>query len=227
MGRVKELDLSQWPQPCMGNCGRLLRPPHSRAHEYPNIKTAASQRVSEPWCQVCTGALKGRKGGHRAAPSAMETEEVRLARIRTELHYMIADRRRRGVPPEGIILPGDEKIHVHLQRQMPGEKPPPAPRTRKLEETADEDAPLGRCQKGHPFTHRDPAGRRSCATCKADLMAHRRRVQEAKPKRMGETCRRGHSYTHMSAGRKYCPMCKAMSRKRSAMKRAQASHDAA
>jgi hypothetical protein len=150
---------------------------------------------------------------------------VRLNRIRTELRYMIADRRRRGVPPEGIVLPGDEKMHISLQRQMPGEKPPPAPRTRKLEETADAEAPLGRCQKGHPFTHRDPAGRRQCNTCKADLMAHRRRVAEARPVRDLGTCRRGHAYTHTNSGHKYCPICKAHSRKKLAMKRAQASHE--
>jgi hypothetical protein len=173
---------------------------------------------------VCTSALKGKRGGHHPAPP-VESEEVRLNRIRTELRYMIADRRRRGVPPEGIVLPGDEKMHISLQRQMPGEKPPPAPRTRKLEETADAEAPLGRCQKGHPFTHRDPAGRRQCNTCKADLMAHRRRVAEARPVRDLGTCRRGHAYTHTNSGHKYCPICKAHSRKKLAMKRAQASHE--
>jgi hypothetical protein len=208
----------------MGNCGRLLRPPHARAHEYPNVKTAASQRVSEPWCQVCTGALKGRKRGHHTEVP-VESEEMRLKRIRIELQSMIADRRRRGVPPEGIVMPGDDKMHIQLQRRMPGDKVPPRPRTPKLEETVDQDAPLGRCQKGHPFTHRDPAGRRVCATCKDALMQHRRRVAEARPVRDLGTCRRGHPFTHSNGGHKYCPTCKAMSRKKLAMKRAQASHE--
>lgn len=229
MPRVLELNLAEWPQPCQGNCGRLLRPPHAKAEEYPNLRTAASQRVSEPWCQVCTAKLKGRtKGGHRRDAAFVETEEARLERIRTELAAMVADRRRRGIAPEGTVLPGDEKMHMALQRRMPGERPPAQPRTRKLDETVAPGAPLGLCQRGHPFTGVDPAGRRKCEECNAirlEQNAKRRLERDASITPHGNmTCRQGHPYTHVTGNRKYCPTCKAASRKRVAMAKAAREH---
>lgn len=228
MGRKLELNMADWPQPCLGNCGRLLRPPKTKSADFPNHKTAASQRVVEPWCQHCRALATGKKLGHRKEPVSPAEEEARIERIRQDLQWMIADRRRRGVPPEGIVMPGDDKMHLDLQRRMPGDKQAPQPRTRPLEETADKDAPLGYCRRGHPFDGKDPVGRRTCGTCAQWRLENNRRKKQAAPKSKGH-CRRGHPYTHVAKDgkHKYCPQCKAMSRKRNAMKRAKAQYDEA
>lgn len=235
MSRRVELVLADWPQPCNGGCGRLLRPPKAKAKDYPNRRTCASQRVLEPWCQVCTGKIKGKKGGHHkepVTPLSEAEEERRIEAIRADLRRMVADRRRRGIPPEGVVLPGDQKMHVRLQRALPGEKLKPARRTPKLAETQAEDAPMGRCSRGHPFTDLDPVGRRRCETCAAIRLAEnaKRRIEReggVVPAFGSKTCRRGHEYTHVSGNRKYCPTCKAASRKRVAMAKAMMQHASA
>lgn len=228
MSRKKELVLADWPQPCEGGCGRLLRPPKTKAADYPNHKTAASQRVVEPWCQQCRARATGKDLSHSTAPRTAAEEEARLERIRQDLRDMVEDRRRRGVPPEGIVLPGDEKMHLKLQRVMPGDKPAPEPRTRPLEETVAPDAPLGLCRRGHPFDGKDPVGRRTCSTCAKWRLENNRRRKEAEPQNRGKGhCRRGHPFTHVTENgkRKYCPTCKKMSRFRNAMRKARAQYD--
>lgn len=229
MSRKLELKIEDWPQPCHGGCGRLLRPPKYKAADFPNHKTACSQRVLDPWCQQCLARQKGKEPGHRKEPLTEAEEEARIERIRQDLLVMIADRRRRGVPPEGVVMPGDEKIHLDLQRRMPGEQPAPKPRTPRLEETATPEAPLGHCRRGHPFDGKDPVGRRTCSTCAEWRLENnrRRRVErdaDQVAKRGKGHCRRGHPFTHVSGDRKYCPTCKAMSRKRVAMRKAKAQH---
>lgn len=214
MGRRTELNLADWPQPCLGNCGRLLRPPKTTAADYPGQVTACSQRVLEPWCQQCRARAKGKDLSHNKGPLTPAEEEARLERIRGDLRVMVADRRRRGIPPEGIVLPGDDKMHLRLQRLMPGEKAAPEPRTLPLSATADAEAPLGLCRRGHAFDGHDTSGRRTCSTCaelRLEANAERRQGRRGK-----DTCRRGHPFTSESKDgkRKYCPKCKKMNRMR-------------
>ena len=150
-----------WPKPCPGGCGRVMRAPHMKAAQFPGRQTF--QAVNNGgMCATCAGRKRDR------TEKPVETEEARLRRMRADIEAMVRDRRRRGVPPEGIAMPGETLDDPDRSRPMPAPDQP-------LE---DPEAPLGRCKHGHAFTKLDSVGHRFCPTC------HENKVQAARARMM-------------------------------------------
>lgn len=213
MPRPLELDVRQWPQPCTGNCGRMLRPAHTKMKDWPN--TQASVLVTDPWCAPCRLKAQGRNADFaKREKLSPEQEAARIERIRADLDALMRDRRARGIPPEGLYVPGDEEREQEAKR-----KHDTAKQNRAVQ--FSEEAPLGYCARGHKFDRIDPAGRRKCDTCAADILERnrQRRVTRDTGKAHGK-CRRGHEYTSVKGNKRYCPECKALSRERVMERRA-------
>ena len=210
---TKTQDWEGWPRPCPGGCGRLMREPHAKAGDYPDLVTRAAVN-STGYCTLCAG----RGGAHRSrTPKPTEGEEAKLRRMRSEIESLVADRRRRGVPPEGVLMPGETPEIPKRQRPLP-----------LKDSFTDPDAPLGYCGRGHPFDRFDSAGRRYCVTCNEFKNKRAREGTEKKlaaergqaltkndrgpsPDAPHGRCMLGHPYKGTNGQKKkqrYCPTCK-------------------
>lgn len=202
-----------WPKPCPGGCGRVMRAPHHRSNQFPGRTTRAAVN-NTGICHTCAGLSR------RFVPlRPAETEEAKLRRMRADLDALVADRRRRGVPPEGTPMPGEQPDYPDRQRALPV----------RDDQYTDPEAPLGYCGRGHPFTGRDSAGRRWCKVCNdAKNIRSKERMEQRTAAKRGIAvaadrkpspeaphgrCMLGHPYTGVNGVKKkqkYCATCKKM-----------------
>lgn len=138
-----------------------------------------------------------------------QCEDDKIADLRHSIDTMVRDRRARGIPPEGIVLPGEKR------------------------DNALYDLGLGLCPEGHPYTHKDGAGRKVCGACRQNALFRHAAIKEApatetktlprrergpRPGAPYGLCELGHSYAKVFAnGQKYCPECKRARRARAVL----------
>ncbi len=107
-GRPSTIDYSEWPKICPGGCRRLTRPYKSLLTDFPDTILSANQSG------MCNNCFR-RSGVHPARPAPARNEAEEQARIRSwrsDLIAFIDARRRRGVSPEGIVLPGEARQYA-------------------------------------------------------------------------------------------------------------------
>jgi hypothetical protein len=184
------------------HCGRPTRKPTESAKDRPGTVKASSSSG-----EVCITCVKNPDHvGRWLDPSLDKAEkEARIAQARRDLEAMWADRRARGVDPDGLFFEG-EKVIRHT------------PATFDEHDKATDGEGMGTCPKGHPYTHRDSKGYRRCATCLAE---NGRKAGErlnapggkARPFKSTERCPRGHVWVRRN-GRVHCPPCENAARRR-------------
>lgn len=137
-------------------CRRNIRAPYETVDEKPNTIRAADLTGI---CVTCKrgGANAGRALSIKLSP---EQQAERDRRTKEELEAFIADRRRRGVNPEGVRFPGD---------------PPPI---KSAEEIAGTET---HCAKGHEYqTPYVPGRKRMCDICRKAREARRAQQRRAR-----------------------------------------------
>lgn len=176
----------EWPKVCPGDCGRKTRPWHSSIAQFPGTVGAVNNTGI---CDPCKRKASGRP------PRKQPTEQVtELAIRRSELaveegirwrQRFEADRRRRGVPEDGYLMPGEKPAIIGKDRDdIPRPPKPKGKPGRKIIEppkpARPQDAPHGVCDKGHALTL-DGRGAKRCKPC----LAAYKREWRAKRRRRG------------------------------------------
>lgn len=119
-------------------CGRNTRKPQETLADRPN-----TVKGHDATGEVCTTCYDNPSDIPRWLHAGLtkEERESRIAQARADLDALVADRRRRGVNPMGVIFPGEE------------------PPTRELGSAF--------CKRGHAYDERFRAsdGRRRCPRC--------------------------------------------------------------
>lgn len=204
-GRAQRFRDEGWPFDCKGGCGRQVRPPHTPAAEFPNTVMAAR---NDGVCVMCDKYTRLDLRAPSAAPGSRNAaaEQESIDRARAWLDKYAADRRARGISPEGVVFEGEDAQHIERQRPLPESNQPQS---------------LGVCSKGHPFTRRLNNGQRWCdechkikiaaATAKRQAKAAAKMSREPSPEAPLGRCRKLHPYTSVigkKEPRLYCPKCK-------------------
>lgn len=217
----KEYEELGWPKACI--CGRTTRPAHTKAADWPGTVAAENQDGECPRCALGTRYLDRSRGNGRVKSEKVrrtpEEEQAMIRQARADLEAMWADRRRRGVDPDGVFFEGEKPIHHTPASFNDGSVDRP--------KVARE---MGLCPNGHEYTHRDSLGHRRCATCLEEngkALARRRQAKlEAGEIARTETCPKGHPWER-KAGRSsvHCRVCENEARK--AARAAQRAREAA
>ena len=221
----EEYEAEGWPK-IDPVCGRRTRPAHTKSADWPGTVAAENRDGECPKCALGARYTQRSKGNGRVKSVQVhrtpEQEEAMIRQARADLEALWADRRRRGVDPDGVFFEGEKPIHhtpATLGRQ--GGMTPLSP-----------EENLGKCPNDHLYTHRDSLGHRRCATCLAGngkQLAARRKLALAAAsadeaagwtKRRVGFCPQGHPYKRDKRGKVHCRPCENESRRKHRASRA-------
>ena len=193
---VRTAEWDNWPKKCPGTCGRMTRPWNGLIAQFPDTVVSVNKKGYCDPCRRAAAGVPARKvveKPRKAASEALTAERVE-ALERWRLRYE-AERRRRGIPPEGTV-PDD-----HEAAFDPPEVPNPGP-----------DYGLGMDSAGHFYDGVDSKGRRMCSVCKSFNGAKGHNVAKTAP--VEGKCRYGHQLTQYSDGKLYCRICRNRDKRR-------------
>ena len=192
-----------WPKTCI--CGRATRPAHTKAADWPGTIASENQDGECPKCALGARYTDRSKGNGRVLRAKIlrtpEEEAQMIKQARADLEALWADRRRRGIDPDGVFFEGEKPIHHTPASFNDGTVDRP--------KVARE---MGLCPNGHEYTHRDSLGHRRCATCLSDngkaLAVRRQAKLEAGEIARTENCPKGHPRERTPGkSRVHCRVC--------------------